>query len=167
VTARNLNALHASSFSAERIGWLQCLCAFDTCFGWLTGVFRPRADLILENLALRQQLLTLHAQGPRPPLGSLGIRRSDAAFLLFDRDSKFGANVASIVKAMGSKPLRTGFLDLSARSRPIAGRAALQNSTTLREQRYPLKERTQECGPLCLKRPRFSLPADTAFEQSL
>jgi hypothetical protein len=40
-------------------------------FGWLTGVFRSRADLILENLALRQQLLALHAQRPRPRLGSL------------------------------------------------------------------------------------------------
>jgi transposase InsO family protein len=30
-------------------------------------------------------------------------------FLLFDRDSKFGADVASIVKAMGSQPLRTAF----------------------------------------------------------
>ncbi len=27
--------------------------------GWLVGVFRTRADLILENLALRQQLLAL------------------------------------------------------------------------------------------------------------
>ena len=30
VAARNLNDLHASSFSAERIGWLPCLRAFDT-----------------------------------------------------------------------------------------------------------------------------------------
>ena len=34
-------------------------------------MFRSRADLILENLALRQQLLALHAQRPRPRLGSL------------------------------------------------------------------------------------------------
>ena len=27
--------------------------------GWLLGVFQPRGDLILENLALRQQLLAL------------------------------------------------------------------------------------------------------------
>ena len=33
--------------------------------GWLVGAFRSRADLILENLALRQQLLALHAQHPR------------------------------------------------------------------------------------------------------
>src|SRR5271166_2646397 len=33
--------------------------------GWLVGVFRPRADLVLENLALRQQLLALHSRRPR------------------------------------------------------------------------------------------------------
>jgi hypothetical protein len=39
------------------------LARFRHPFGWLTGgVFRSRADLILENLALRQQLLALHAQ---------------------------------------------------------------------------------------------------------
>jgi len=31
-------------------------------------------------------------------------------FLLFDRDSRFGADVASIVKAMGSEPLRARLL---------------------------------------------------------
>jgi transposase InsO family protein len=30
-------------------------------------------------------------------------------FLIFDRDSKFGADVVSTVKAMGSQPIRTGF----------------------------------------------------------
>ena len=40
-------------------------------FGWLIEVFRSREDLILENLALRQQLLALHAQRPHPRLGSL------------------------------------------------------------------------------------------------
>ena len=30
-------------------------------------------------------------------------------FLLFDRDAKFGVDVASTVKAMGSQPVRTGF----------------------------------------------------------
>ena len=50
--------------------------------GWLIGAFRSREDLILENLALRQQLLTLHGKRPRPRLGSLdrlfwvGLRKS-------------------------------------------------------------------------------------------
>jgi hypothetical protein len=30
--------------------------------GWLVSVFRSREDLVLENLALRRQLLALHAQ---------------------------------------------------------------------------------------------------------
>src|ERR1039457_1770694 len=33
--------------------------------GWVVGAFRSREDIILENLALRQQLLALHAQRPR------------------------------------------------------------------------------------------------------
>jgi transposase InsO family protein len=39
--------------------------------GWLVGTFRSREDLMLENLALRQQLLALHAKRPRPRLSSL------------------------------------------------------------------------------------------------
>src|ERR1700752_4883108 len=33
--------------------------------GWIVSAFSSREDLILENLALRQQLLTLHATRPR------------------------------------------------------------------------------------------------------
>jgi hypothetical protein len=33
--------------------------------GWLVSAFRSREDLVLENLALRRQLLALHAQQPR------------------------------------------------------------------------------------------------------
>jgi hypothetical protein len=33
--------------------------------GWLVSAFRSREDLVLENLALHQQLLALHAQRPR------------------------------------------------------------------------------------------------------
>ena len=38
--------------------------------GWFRSVFCAREDLILENLALRQQLLALHAQRPRRRLNS-------------------------------------------------------------------------------------------------
>ena len=41
------------------IVWLRHL------LGWLVSAFHSRQDLILENLALRQQLLVLHAQRPR------------------------------------------------------------------------------------------------------
>src|SRR5215467_3458106 len=39
--------------------------------GWFVSVFRSREDLILENLALRQQLLALHTRRRRRRLSSL------------------------------------------------------------------------------------------------
>ena len=39
--------------------------------GWFISVFRSREELLLENLALRQQLLALHAKRPRPRLSSV------------------------------------------------------------------------------------------------
>ena len=39
--------------------------------GWLVSSFRCRADLVLENLALRRQLLALHEQRPRRRLTAL------------------------------------------------------------------------------------------------
>src|SRR5664279_6496135 len=49
--------------------------------GWVVAAFRSREDLILENLALRQQLLALHAKQPRRRLTTIhklfwvGLRR--------------------------------------------------------------------------------------------
>src|SRR6266481_4845669 len=39
------------------------------CFGMLVRFFRGRQSLLLENLALRQQLVTLKRRNPRPSLG--------------------------------------------------------------------------------------------------
>jgi hypothetical protein len=39
--------------------------------GWLVSGFRSREDLVLENLALHQQLLALHAQRPRRRLTAM------------------------------------------------------------------------------------------------
>jgi putative transposase len=39
--------------------------------GWMVNAFRSREDLVLENLALRRQLLALHAQQPRRRLTAL------------------------------------------------------------------------------------------------
>jgi putative transposase len=39
--------------------------------GWMVNAFCSREDLVLENLALRQQLLALHAQRPRRRLTAL------------------------------------------------------------------------------------------------
>jgi putative transposase len=47
------------------IVWLRHL------LGWVVSVFRSREDLILENLALRQQLLALHASRPRRRLSAM------------------------------------------------------------------------------------------------
>lgn len=39
--------------------------------GWIVSAFSSREDLVLENLALRRQLLALHAQRPRRQLTAL------------------------------------------------------------------------------------------------
>src|SRR5258708_17349551 len=39
------------------------------CFGMLVRFFRGSRSLLLENLALRQQLVTLKRRNPRPSLG--------------------------------------------------------------------------------------------------
>jgi hypothetical protein len=39
------------------------------CFGMLVRFIRGRRSLLLENLALRQQLVTLERRNPRPSLG--------------------------------------------------------------------------------------------------
>ena len=39
--------------------------------GWVVSAFRSRKGLVLENLALRQQLLALHAKRPRRRLTAL------------------------------------------------------------------------------------------------
>jgi len=44
--------------------------------GWLFGTFRSRQDLILENMAPRQQLMVLHTKRPRRRLSTVdGTRR--------------------------------------------------------------------------------------------
>jgi hypothetical protein len=47
------------------ISWLRHL------IGWFSSVFRSREDLILENLALRQQLSDLRARRPRRRVSAL------------------------------------------------------------------------------------------------
>ena len=51
------------------IAWLRHV------LGWTVSTFKSREDPVLENLALRQQLLALHAERPR--------RRLTAAHKLF------------------------------------------------------------------------------------
>jgi putative transposase len=46
------------------------ICWLRHLIGWTVCVFRSREDLLLENLALRQQLLALHIQRPRRRLST-------------------------------------------------------------------------------------------------
>ncbi len=48
---------------------------FTTLLALLRDLLRPRHDLLLENLALRQQILVLQRTNPRPP-----FRNRDRAF---------------------------------------------------------------------------------------
>jgi putative transposase len=57
-----------SDFSATILAMIVSLRHF---LGWLVSTFRSREDLVLENLALRRQLLALHAQRPRIRLTAL------------------------------------------------------------------------------------------------
>src|SRR5580765_3634044 len=57
-----------SDFSATILAMIVSLRHF---LGWLVSAFRSREDLVLENLALRRQLLALHAQQPRRRLTAL------------------------------------------------------------------------------------------------
>src|SRR4029077_15685491 len=51
-----------SDFSARILAMIVSLRHF---FGWFVSAFRSREDLVLENLALRRQLLALRTQQPR------------------------------------------------------------------------------------------------------
>ena len=57
-----------SDFSATILAMNVSLRHF---LGWLVSAFHSREDLVLENLALRRQLLALHAQQPRRRLTAL------------------------------------------------------------------------------------------------
>jgi hypothetical protein len=64
-----MNDLRSSGF----VGSDKMSAMFPTLrhlMGWMISAFCSRQDLILENLALRQQLLALHAKRPRQsPVG--------------------------------------------------------------------------------------------------
>src|SRR5271157_1949519 len=57
-----------SDFSATILAMIVSLRHF---LGWLVSAFSSREDLVLENLALRQQLLALHTQRPHRRLTAL------------------------------------------------------------------------------------------------
>jgi hypothetical protein len=57
--------------------------------GWFLSTFRSREVLILENLALRQQLLALHTRRPRRRLSKTGTSYSG---LLYEESGSGGRN---------------------------------------------------------------------------
>jgi len=55
---------------AHEVCYDSCPCSiFWLWFGALVNCFRPRQDLLLDNLALRQQLTVLKRRHPKPKLG--------------------------------------------------------------------------------------------------
>jgi putative transposase len=65
--ARKMNASRNAKFDgSDKI--LAMIVSLRNLLGWLVSAFSSREDLVLENLALRRQLLALHAQRPRPRL---------------------------------------------------------------------------------------------------
>ena len=65
---RNLVVLFILTLSGTILSMIESL---RDLLGWMISAFRSREDLVLENLALRQQLRALHAQRPRRRLTAL------------------------------------------------------------------------------------------------
>jgi len=94
--------------------------------GWLVGIMRTRRDLVLENLALRQQLLALQASRPRHRLRPL-----DKLFWLMLRRAWSGwkKSVILVTPETVVRWHRAGFRLYWAwisRPRPNGGRKPLQ-----------------------------------------
>ena len=90
--------------------------------GWVINAFRSRQDLMLENLALRQQLLALHAQRPGRRLSDLAevVLGDLAAALVGMEDSPGSCHTAN-----GSAVASSGFSSLLEMALPRqAGRRA-------------------------------------------
>ena len=66
-----MNDLAKSWIQIFPLKFLAMIVSLRHFLGWLVSVFRSREDLFLENLALRRQLLALHAQQPRRRLTAL------------------------------------------------------------------------------------------------
>jgi hypothetical protein len=62
--------------------------------GWIVSAFSSREDLILENLALRQQLLTLLARHPTSPsthrVAQAVLGRVEKVLVRVDKASRLG-----------------------------------------------------------------------------
>jgi hypothetical protein len=81
----------------------------------LSRSFPCRRDLVLENLALRQQLVVLAAKHPHPRLVVIQQLREafpcDSAprYLIFDRGANFNGEVVDAINSFAIQPRRTRF----------------------------------------------------------
>jgi hypothetical protein len=66
-----INNFAGSRQSRSAITWLLCLTCFDSGSEPCFACFGRRRSLMLENLALRQQLTVFKRQQPRPRLGAM------------------------------------------------------------------------------------------------
>ena len=60
-----MNDLAKSSIRTIPVRFSPMIVLLRHLFGWMVSAFSSREDLLLENLALRQQLLALHTKRPR------------------------------------------------------------------------------------------------------
>jgi hypothetical protein len=65
-----MNALEQSAFQTFPLRFL-LIASLRHFLGWMVSAFSSREELVLENLALRQQLLALHTLRPRSRLTAL------------------------------------------------------------------------------------------------
>ena len=90
--------------------------------GWVAIAFRSREDLIFENLALRQQLLALHAKRPRRSIDSSAqavLDRLENVLVGVDEASRLGYSSNRGAVASGWLPV---VLDLGFKAWTSGGR---------------------------------------------
>src|ERR1035438_2433029 len=66
-----ISSLTTAVFPTIPIVLLPMIALLRHLVGWIIVAFQSREDLILENLALRQQLLVLHSKRPRRRLSAM------------------------------------------------------------------------------------------------
>jgi hypothetical protein len=86
------------------------IVALRHLIGWIVSAFRSREDLVFENLALRRQLLALHAQRPRRRLITLNerhLKRLMSSYVLYYHEDRTHLGLAKDTPA--SRPTEIRF----------------------------------------------------------
>ena len=76
-------------------------------FTLVRNLFADKADLVIENLALRQQVAALKRERPRPRLNDMD-RLFWVAYLIHDRDTRF-TGIGEWLKSAGAKSVLTSY----------------------------------------------------------